>query len=206
VSTTKKRPYIVGLTGGIGAGKSTVTRFWLNDKVHSLGASAVFDCDAAVHLLYQDHRIIDLLSEHFGDVGNDARKFCTNLVMEDPLRIDDLEKIFIPAVKIMIEDNIRTTPYNILIIDAPLLFETDLHKMCDVIVVVQCLEEQRRDRVLSRPGMTEAKLDLMLSRQITDEIRNGLADIVINNSNAITIQDLHERCAEVLAQLRIQSK
>lgn len=201
----KKRPYIVGLTGGIGAGKSTVSQFFLKDQHQPLPDHAMFDCDAAVHLLYQDRGIIQLLNDHFGEVGHDPRKFCATLAMKDSLVIDELEKIFMPAIKVAIEDLLKFTPYNILIIDAPLLFETDLHKMCNTVVVVHCLEDQRRERAMARSGMTEAKLNLLISRQIKDDVRHDLADIVINNSNSVTIQDLHHRCSDVLAQLRKQA-
>lgn len=181
-----KRPYLVGLTGGMGAGKSTVVQRMKDLGLkHDASIGQLFDCDAEVHKLYNDPSMIALLQEQLGDVGDNPRQFCAGLIQKDLGVLDTLEALFIPALKKNIADKLLNTPYLFFVIDAPLLFETGLHHMCDDVVLVYCPESTRRQRIMARPNMTEAKMNLLLSRQWSDSKRSELASMVINTEGTL---------------------
>ena len=170
----------------MGAGKSTVVaRMKDLGLKHDSSIGQLYDCDAEVHKLYDDPSMIMLLQEKFGDVGEDARAFCASLIQKDPTSLDVLESLFIPALKKNIADSLIQTPYLFLIIDAPLLFETGMDAICDDIIVVYCPEETRRKRIMARANMTQAKMEMLLARQWTDEARLAKATMVINTERTL---------------------
>jgi dephospho-CoA kinase len=173
------RTCVIGLTGGMGAGKSTV--------VQHMKFEHIYDCDAAVHRLYKNPIMRAWLAEKFGPFEGDARAYFTQMVLNDPLVIDTLQDMFIPAIKMEIQDRLHdaSEPITRLFIDAPLLYETGMNRICDYVVVVHCPEKIRRERIIQREGMTEQKMNLLLARQFKDEDRLALADFVIHNTGIL---------------------
>lgn len=168
---------VVGLTGGIGAGKSTITSYLRANDI------PVFDCDAHVAMLYSDPEFLAMLEEEFGDLGEDPKATMARKVVADPPLLDRLQVLFGQAMLDGIEYFKRENNYwPVVAIDAPVLFEHGLDRFCDYTITVNCPEEIRRERVMSRPGMTVEKLNLILSKQLTDSQRESRATFAIDNT------------------------
>ncbi len=169
---------ILGLTGSIGMGKSTVAAMFADEGV------PVFDADAAVHRLQgPGGACIAAIAAAFpGTTGPDGvdRAALGRAVLGDPAALGRLEAIVHPAVAAeraaFLADRAAAP---LVVLDVPLLFETGGERYCDRVAVVSAGEAVQRARVLARPGMTAAKLDAILARQLPDADKRARADIVI---------------------------
>lgn len=178
----QKKPYVVGLTGGIGAGKSTVVQ-----TIRELHIP-VFDSDACVHQLYLRDDNIKELTRRYGDLGERPRQTLAKLAWQDPTVRQDLESLFIPQVYAEIQAFISEHEglvRELVIIDAPTLFEHGLDKIVDWVVVVDSPLETRWHRVRNREGMTRDKFDKVVAAQISDEERLSRCDSKICNDASL---------------------
>jgi dephospho-CoA kinase len=177
------RPHLVGLTGGIGAGKSTVTE--ILDKM----GIPVFDCDAEVHKLYHNKIVLAWLNDRLNitEEGDQARAHAAAMATADPQRVlPILNMIFTPGVQQGIEKfKIKHKWKHFVVLDAPLLFESKLDRECDFSVVISCPEEIRRLRVKDRPGMSTDKLDMILKAQLTETERRTRANYTVDNTGTL---------------------
>ena len=178
---TDQKPLIIGLTGSIGMGKSTVAQMFVDAGV------PLFDADAAVHLLQGPGgslvaQIEQLFPGTTGPEGVDRQKLGP-IVLDDPKALQKLEQLIHPAVgqmRMEFFEQHQNAP--IILFDIPLLFEKGGAEMVDHIVVVSASEEDQRQRVLERPGMTETKFENIKSLQVPDAEKRSKADIVIDTS------------------------
>ena len=168
----------LGLTGSIGMGKSTVAAMF-----EQLGVP-VFDSDAAVHRLQgEGGRLVAAIEAMFPDTtgpnGVD-RTLLGEAVLADPRALKRLEALIHPAVG---EERAAFIAAHadapLVVFDVPLLFETGGENRVDKVVVVSAPADIQRARVLARPGMTAAKLDAILARQMPDAEKRARADFVI---------------------------
>lgn len=174
-----KRPFILGLTGSIGMGKSTVAAM-----LRELGVP-VFDADAAVHELQgPDGALLPMIEAAFPGTtgpGGVDRVALGNTVFGDADKLKQLEAIVHPAVGAMragfLEENAAKP---LIVFDIPLLFEKGGFHMIDAVAVVSAPAEQQRARVMARPGMSEAKFAQILALQVPDEEKRARADHVID--------------------------
>ncbi len=191
---TNKRtsPLIIGLTGSIAMGKSTVAAMFEDENV------PVFDADAAVHILQgPDGLLVAEIESAFagttGPLGVDRQKLGA-AVLSDKQKLTELEAIIHPAVAKMrnafLSENADT---DMIVFDIPLLFEKGGHQSVDHIVVVSAPADQQRIRALSRPGMTPEKFENILKLQTPDSEKRAKADTVIDTGRSI---------AETRAQVR----
>lgn len=169
----------IALTGSIGMGKSTVARMFEQAGI------PVFDADAEVRRLQgPGGALVERIGARFPGTVEDGRldrEKLAELVLEDPRQLADLETIVHPAVRAAREEFIdRNRSAPALVFEIPLLFETAGETEFDKVVVVSAPAEVQRARVLSRPGMTNEKLDSMLARQIPDKEKGHRADFVID--------------------------
>lgn len=172
---------IVGLTGSIGMGKSTVA---VRLKENGI---AVCDADAEVHKLYsKGGAAVAPLSAAFpgvlGPDGIDRGKLGAALLV-DPAGFKRLEAIVHPLVReaertFLLEQ--ARMGADMAVLEIPLLFEGAGHKQVDVIIVVSAPAELQKARVLQRPGMTEGKLAAILARQTPDAEKRTRADFVVD--------------------------
>jgi dephospho-CoA kinase len=183
----------VALTGSIGMGKSTVA------KMFERAGIPVFDADAAVHRLQGlDGALLGPIAARFPGVVEDGvldRSRLAQHVLADPEELAALEAIVHPAVQAARADFIAAhADAPVLLFDIPLLFETGGESAFDKVVVVSTSPENQRRRVLKRPGMTAAKFDSILARQLPDAEKRKRADFVVD-----TTGDLAETEAQVAA-------
>ena len=175
---------IIGLTGSIAAGKSTIVG-WVNE----LGI-ATHDSDCAVHeLLGPDGRAVqDVLEEfgsHFGTIaGGINRKSLGDEVFSSPQKRLTLESILHPMVRQHRDAFIaeqRKANAAAIVLDVPLLFETGGEVMCDYVIVVHTSSKTTVKRALARPGMTKDKLASILASQIPSDDKKARADLALDS-------------------------
>lgn len=176
---------VVGLTGSIGMGKSTVAKMFAEE-----GAPA-FDSDAAVHELYAaGGAAVAPVEAMFPGVAFDGaidRAALSARVVGDAEALQRLESIVHPLVR-QAQANFlaaqRAAGTRVVVLDIPLLFESDAAQSVDKIVVVTAPPETQRARVMERPGMTEEKFQGLLARQTSDAEKRARADFVIDTGGA----------------------
>jgi dephospho-CoA kinase len=171
---------ILGLTGGIGMGKSTAA-----GTFRRLGVP-VFDADAAVHALQaRGGRAVAPIRAAFpGTIRDGAvdREALRRAVLGDPPALKRLEGIVHPLVRAeerRFLARCRRRGARLAVLDVPLLFETGGEQRCDAVVVVSAPAAVQRARVLARGGMTPERLSAILSRQMPDSEKRRRADFVI---------------------------
>lgn len=178
------RPIILGLTGSIGMGKSTVSAMF-----RDLGVP-VFDADAAVHELQgPGGALLPAIEAAFpgttGSLGVERQKLGAT-VFGDAAALARLEAIVHPAVLAMRNVFLRDhADRPLLVFDIPLLYEKDVVTQVDAVVVVSAVAEAQRERVLARPGMTAEKFAQILALQVPDAEKVGRADYVIDTSSTL---------------------
>ena len=176
------RPFVLGLTGSIGMGKTTVSGIF-----QALGVP-VLDADATVHALYAEGgEAVPLVGAAFPGVvqGGAVDRQALSLRVVGPqnaasLRL--LESLVHPLVERRRVDFLARASAQgarLAVLDVPLLYETGLEAQCDAVAVVSAGAEAQRSRVLARPGMSEAKLDSILARQLPDAEKRRRASVVI---------------------------
>ena len=169
---------VLGLTGSIGMGKSTVARMFADEGV------PVFDADAAVHRLQgpEGALVAEIEARFPGTTGPDGvdRTALAERVLAEREALQNLEALIHPAVarerQAFLEAN-QDAP--VVVLDIPLLFEAGGASQVDKIAVVSAPAEVQRERVLARPGMTAEKLDRILALQLPDAEKRARADFVI---------------------------
>ena len=194
------RQKILGLTGSIGMGKSTVA-----GMLRELGVP-VFDADAAVHELQGPQgALLPAIEAEFpgttGPAGVDRQKLGA-AVFGDPEKLARLERIVHPAVAEMREAFLGANAQAPLIVfDIPLLYEKGGPTGLDAVAVVSAPAEEQRRRVLARPGMTEEKFVHIQGLQVPDTEKRARADFVIDTGASLTeTRKQVARMAEALKQ------
>ena len=175
----------IALTGSIGMGKSTVARMFEQSGV------PVFDADAVVRALQAPGGgLVEKIGELFpGAVrsGTLDRECLAHIVLADRAKLTALEQIVHPAVQAAREQFVAEhfeSPA--LLFEIPLLFETGGEQQFDKVVVVSAPADVQRARVLRRPGMTDAKLNSILARQMPDSEKRGRADFVVDTGTDLS--------------------
>lgn len=178
------RPFVLGLTGSIGMGKSTVA-----DMFERRGV-AVFDADAEVRRLQgSDGALVDEIERAFpGTTGSDGvdRAKLGAAVFGDPAALGRLEGIVHPAVRAARERFLREhASAPLVVFDIPLLFEKGGVDDVDAIVVVTAPPEVQRARVLARPGMSMERFEQVLALQLPDAEKRKHADHLIDTGTSL---------------------
>ena len=172
---------LIGLTGGIGMGKSTAA-----NTFRRLGVP-VFDADAAVHGLQgRGGRAVAPIAAAFPGTVRDGRvdrEALRRAVLGHPEALRRLERIVHPLVRDAERRFLaaaRRRGERLVVLDIPLLFETGGAGRCDRVVVVTAPASVQRHRVLRRPGMTEERLRYILGRQVPDREKRRRADHLVH--------------------------
>ena len=178
---------IVGLTGSIGMGKSTVSAM-----MRQMGVP-VFDADAVVHtLMTKDHVVRAALADAFPECVDLSRVDAVDraalgaVVFGDADKKRLLESILHPAVGRARQAWLRRCGrYPVVVCDIPLLFETGLHHTVDVVVVVSAPAFVQRQRVLRRGGMTPERFQAIQNHQWPDAQKRRHADVVFHSGRSL---------------------
>jgi dephospho-CoA kinase len=191
---------VIGLTGGIGSGKTTIANYFATMGV------PVYIADDAAKKVMQSENIIRQIKTTFGDsifeneILNRAK--LAEIVFNNADKLAQLNAIVHPAVKsdfeLWLEQNKK---YAYVIYEAAILFESGRYKECDVIVTVTAPEEIRIERVVKRDNTTREQVLSRIKMQWNDEKRISLSNFVINNSN---LKIAKEEVVKILKILNIK--
>ena len=171
---------IIGLTGGIGMGKSTVAAAFRRAGV------PVFDADAAVHALQgRGGRAVRAIGEAFPGAVRDGavdRAVLRAVAVPDPSAMRTLERILHPMVRAAERAFLaraRRAGRRVAVLDVPLLLETGGERRVDLVVVASAPRAVQRARVRARRQMTDAQIDAIIARQMPDAEKRRRADAII---------------------------
>ncbi len=175
---------VLGLTGSIGMGKSATADLFREEGV------PVYDADAAVHALYaKGGAAVAPVEAAFPGVMVDGaidRMALRTHVLDDAEAMRKLEGIVHPLAgdaQKQFRDKAREDGARFVVLDIPLLYEAGGYAYCDYVAVVTAPAEVQRERVLSRPGMTEETFESILARQMPDAEKRAKADFIISTAH-----------------------
>ena len=195
------RPYVVGLTGGIGSGKSAVA-----DRFAGLGAALV-DTDAIAHeLTGPGGAAMPAIAAAFGDCvvqANGAldRTAMRALAFSDGSARARLEAILHPMIRAESDARVRRAEAPYVILAVPLLVESgSFRERCDRVLVVDCPEAMQVERVRARNGLSEQQVRAIMAAQASRAERLAVADDVVDNSGSLDALD--DRVAELDGEYR----
>jgi len=173
---------VIGLTGGIGSGKTTVA-----NMIKKLGVPVYIADDEAKKLMHSDNvkeKVIDLFGEEAYIDNELNRKYISSKVFKDKNLLEKLNHIVHPEVGNHFESWLKKQIGIYVIKEAAILFENGNYKQCDKIILVISDEQKRIARVIKRDKTTNEKVANIIENQWTDNQKIKLADFVIeNNSN-----------------------
>ncbi len=193
--------FLLGLTGNIACGKSTVLR-----QLSELGAF-VIDADQMVHvILRKGGPAYEPVLTEFGpgilrEDGEIDRRALGALVFSDPEKLKQLEEIEHPIVRRLIDVQIRDAPKPVVVLDAIKLIESGWADRCDAIWAVTCRRDQQLDRLMTTRGYSRKEAEARINAQSPQEAKIARAGTVIDNSG--TLEQTREQVLaawEVLSQ------
>ncbi len=191
--------FIIGLTGGIATGKSTVLNFFAHHGVPAHNAD-----DAAHHLLLQQP-IIEHISEFAPEAVENGvinRQKLGAAVFNNDELLEELEELLHPLIRLAEMDTIKKMEIlgkNIIVLDIPLLFETRDINDFDMVITTSCPERTQIARAMARKGMTQEKLEAIMDRQTSTSDKEKMADAIISTglSKAHTMGQVKQLLARI---------
>ena len=195
---------VIGLTGGIGSGKSTVSQY-----LAELGA-AIIDADKIGHEAYRPNtetwrKLIKTFGNKILAQDNTIdRKKLGVIVFNNPEELKRLNAIVHPLMFEMAKkriDDCRRQGIEVVILDAPILFETNWTLLVDEVWAVVANEENVTKRAMARSGLTEEQVRSRISSQMSNEERIKRAQVVIHNDG--TTEDLRKKVKELWERLKV---
>ncbi len=196
---------IVGLTGQTGSGKSTV-----GEMLSKIGFYCI-DCDKIARLVTEKGSPVlnELALEFGGDIIKDNGELDRKLLAKRAFATKEytalLNKITHPAIKHLVDKKVNGAffdGYDVVIIDAPILFESGIYKSCDIIVSVIADENIRLQRIMERDNIDKSAAKLRMGAQQSEEYYKEHSDIIIENNNDLS--KLKEQLTELLNLIEVK--
>ena len=190
----KNRPFVIGLTGSIGMGKSQTANLFAAEGI------PVFDADAVIHELYAGEAAAMIEAAYPGTTkrGVVDRAALSKSLAGDPGALARLEGLMHPLVAERREQFLAAADGPIVLLDIPLLLETGAQ--VDAVVVATAPEHIQRERVLARPGMTQDKFESLKARQMSDVEKRAQAHYVVVTDKGL--DHAREQVKMILADIR----
>ena len=192
---------IIGLTGTIASGKSTVAKYLKEQGI------PVFDADAIVHDLYNnDQIVIEKIREIFPEaIANHQvdRKKLSRAIQNNETLLTKIEDVVHPIVSLRRREFLERhadRQKDIVILDIPLLFEKRLENSVDEIILVITSPELQIKRAMERQDMSEQKIKFILSHQLPHDVKISKSQYIIENTS--TIESLHKKIDQVINRIR----
>lgn len=189
-------PKIIGLTGGIGSGKTTVAHF-----IEEFGFPVYYSDDRAKAIVNESEDLKIKIKELLGEGAYDAnglydRKYVAEKVFSDKDLLHELNEIIHPAVKIDFENWLMKQTKYLVFKETALLFELKLNRQCYKSLLVTAEDNIRTKRVMDRDGKTYREVESIMEKQMPEKDKIKLADCLIyNNTN---LEDLKEQTERVI--------
>ena len=193
--------FVVGLTGGIGSGKSVATDYLARRGI------AIVDADLASRVVVEPGQpALDAIVDRFGDPvlqddGTLNRRALREIVFSDEKARRDLEAITHPAIGAELRRRIHTSDTDYTVLVSPLLLEGNQHEMTHRVLVVDATPELQIQRTVSRDSVPQAQVEAIMRAQLDRDRRLKMADDVIENHGPL--EDFHDRL-EALHQRYLQ--
>jgi dephospho-CoA kinase len=173
----------IGITGGIGSGKSTVSKI-----LQTMGYPVFNSDDQARKILFQSKDLHDKLKENFGEEiivnGIPDKVSLAKIVFSSKEKLKMLNELIHPLVRISFDEWILKQKSKIVIKEAAILIESGAYKECDKIIVVKSPEELRIKRVMKRDSVTEEEVKRRMKNQLPSNELMKFADFVIENDES----------------------
>jgi dephospho-CoA kinase len=185
IDEREERPFLIGLTGNIGTGKSTVA-----EMVADLGAETI-DADKVAHGVMRPgteayHRIVEAFGARvLTPDGRIDRKALGAIVFSDPPALARLEAIVHPATLQAIDRRIAATTADVVVVEAIKLIESGLADRCDSVWAVTCRREQQIERLVRHRGLSREEARQRVDAQPPQDEKVDWADVVIDNSGSL---------------------
>lgn len=188
---------VIGITGSIAVGKSTVTQYL---KTHGY---CVLDADEISHqALEKESRCYHQIIQHFDCLDEHqqiSRQKLGQIVFHDAQKKALLESIIHPYVKDCLQQGIKESKDPLIFLDVPLLYETHMDEMCDAVMVVYVDEQTQLQRLMTRNHIDEKQAKLLINQQISIEEKRHMGDYIIDNRK--NFEDLYQNIERVLKVL-----
>ncbi|WP_172917027.1 dephospho-CoA kinase [Capnocytophaga canis] len=192
---------VVGLTGGIGSGKTTIARMF-----QDLGIPVYISDIEAQKVIETDPVVKRRIIKEFGELayidGKYNRRYIADIVFNDKHKLQNLNNIVHPALALHFQrwKDMQKSLY--IIKEAAILFESGAYKQCDYIITVTAPEQERIRRVVERDQVTEKLVRERMRNQWTDEERIKLSDEVVDNINIqvslLKVKEIHSKLIKKL--------
>jgi len=191
---------IIGLTGGIGSGKSTIAKY-----IESLGIP-VYIADTEAKKIMDSEVIIGKIIDVFGEdvIENDkiSKSKLSKLVFSNPKKLEELNKIIHPEVYSHFSEWVQKHQnFPLVIKEAAILFESGSYKDCDKIILVTAPKQIRIERVMQRDSVTQEAVEARMNNQWDDERKKALSDFIIVN---VDIQSAYKNADAIISTLKNQ--
>ncbi len=192
---------LVGITGGIGSGKSLVSKMLIENGFPVLDADSI-----SKELVNSDPKIKSSLIREFGQSTYKENKlntkYLSDQVFGDEKKLKTLNSITHPIIIKKIEELSAELAINnkIVFVESALIFEADFEDIFDYIILIYTEKDKRIERVIERDKTTKKEVEKRIDSQITDDEKKGLVDFVIQNNS--TIEELNKKIDFVLMILR----
>lgn len=175
---------VLGLTGGIASGKSSVSNFFVE-----LGAQIV-DADIIAREVANDKRILREISKEFGEnaIRNNSldREYIAEIIFTNPEKRKKINEIMHPAILLKIKTEINEKKQSgFVVADIPLLFETGLEKLMDKVAVVYIDKNTQLKRLMNRDKLNQEDAEKRIDSQMSLDEKAVRADLIINNEGSI---------------------
>lgn len=190
---------IIGLTGSIAMGKSTVAKMLLDNGIPMISA------DQIVHDLYEAEAVPILEKAFPGSTENNQvnREKLLSLLLKEEDGFKKLETLIHPLVRQkeweFIKEN-KEKSSDLVAIEIPLLFETGAEKLMDVVLLASAPAEVQKQRVMARPGMTTEKFKTLLAKQMPDAEKRKKADFIVDTS--CSLSETEDQLKEIIVSLK----
>lgn len=192
-------PKIIGLTGGIGSGKTSVAKF-----IETQGYPVYYSDDRAKSIVFEEHvkaKIIELLgNEAYNEDGSYNRKYVGSIVFEDKEKLNLLNGIIHPAVRQDFHDWVAAQHTAFIFKETALLFELQLNLECFQSVLVTAEDNIRLKRVMDRDNKTYREVESVMLNQMPEKDKCRKANFIIHNNG--TLEDLEIETLRVLEELK----
>ncbi|WP_286316264.1 dephospho-CoA kinase [Romboutsia ilealis] len=193
---------ILGLTGSIGCGKSSLSNILKDNNID------IIDADIISRKIFEDEKLLDLVFEQFGDSiknkdGSLNRKALGNIVFNDDNKLIELNSLTHPKIKEKVLEEIEKVKlYNkdIVVIDAPLLIEGGYLEIVDKVLVITCNEDIQIKRIQKRDKCSKEEALSRISSQMSQKDKIKYADYVLDNSE--NLKELKEKTHEFLLYMK----